>query len=70
MLSDTVNFYIQKNGINLAQFGYNSTTLQSTLFMNNVDILAIISNTIDLTNLRTTPTANINFINCNFFRIK
>ena len=62
--ADKVNFYIQKNGINLAQFGYNSTTLKSTLFMNNVDILALIaSKTIDFTDLRTTPTANINFIN-------
>ena len=32
--------------------------------MNNVDILAqIASKTIDLTNLRTTPTTNINFVN-------
>ena len=64
MLSDTVTFDIQKNGINLAQFGYNSTTLTSSFCMNNVDILALIaSTTIDLTNLRTTPTANITFNN-------
>ena len=36
--SDKVNFYIQKNGISLAQFGYNSTTLKSTFYMNGTNI--------------------------------
>ena len=72
MLSDQVNFYIQRvnpnplipDWINMPQFGYNTATLTSSFFMNNVDIMALIaSKTIDLTNLRTTPTTKQNYLN-------
>ena len=72
VLSDKQNFYIQRvnpdpqitDWINIAQFGYSIYSQTSSFFMNGVDILALIaSKTIDLANLRTTLTSNINFIN-------
>ena len=46
VLSDQVNFYIQRvnpnplitDWINIAQFGYNTATLKSSFFMNNVAV--------------------------------
>ena len=73
--SDSNNFYIQRVNpdnhsmnawLNIATFGYNTTTKTSSFLMNSVDILATLASkadAIDLTNLKTTAAKNISFKN-------
>ena len=52
--------------LNIATFGYNTTTKTSSFLMNSQDILTSLASKVDssdLTNLRTTATKNINFKN-------